>query len=197
MLMKLALAGEGGQGVQTVGEILATAAYNAGRQALYIPNFGVEQRGGVSIAFVQVDDAPIAAPKFRHADVAVALSDRATERVATYVGPQTTLVYDTSAGELDPAITSRAGRTVALPAIETAHRELTPRVFNMIILGAILGLAPVASGEAVSKAVEEELGYKFITRPELRELNYRALERGKELAGDNGGRRQEVGGQNL
>lgn len=183
MLTKLVLAGEGGQGVQTVGEILAAAAYNAGREALYIPNFGVEQRGGVSVAFVQVDDAPIPAPKFRTADMAVALSDRAVERVAPYLGPQTTLVYDTSIGEPDPAVTSRAARTVALPAVETAHRELHPRVFNMIVLGTVLGLAPVVPEKAVSAAVEEELGYKFVTRPELRELNYRALERGKELAG--------------
>jgi 2-oxoglutarate ferredoxin oxidoreductase subunit gamma len=51
-VIKIALAGEGGQGVQSIAEILAEAANEGGKNALYIPNFGVEQRGGVSIAFV-------------------------------------------------------------------------------------------------------------------------------------------------
>lgn len=64
-VFKVAIAGEGGQGVQSIAEILAEAANEEGKNALYIPNFGVEQRGGVSIAFVQVSDGDIGAPKFR------------------------------------------------------------------------------------------------------------------------------------
>jgi 2-oxoglutarate ferredoxin oxidoreductase subunit gamma len=40
-LVRIALAGEGGQGVQSVAEILAEAAYNENKQAIYIPNFGL------------------------------------------------------------------------------------------------------------------------------------------------------------
>lgn len=43
---KIALAGEGGQGVQSVAMILTEAAALEGKEILYIPNFGVEQRGG-------------------------------------------------------------------------------------------------------------------------------------------------------
>ena len=53
---KIVLAGEGGQGVQSIAKILVEAGYEAGKQILYIPNFGVEQRGGVSIAFCQIAD---------------------------------------------------------------------------------------------------------------------------------------------
>lgn len=49
--VKIALAGEGGQGVQSVAGIMVEAANDSGREALYIPNFGVEQRGGVSVAY--------------------------------------------------------------------------------------------------------------------------------------------------
>ena len=44
---KIVLAGEGGQGVQSIAKILVEAGYEAGKEVLYIPNFGVEQRGGV------------------------------------------------------------------------------------------------------------------------------------------------------
>ena len=79
-LIRIALAGEGGQGVQSIAEIMAEAAYENNQQALYIPNFGLEQRGGVSIAFIQFSEARIGAPKFQKADVVVALSARAVAR---------------------------------------------------------------------------------------------------------------------
>ena len=41
---KVVVAGEGGQGVQALAESLALAAFREGLEALYIPNFGIEQR---------------------------------------------------------------------------------------------------------------------------------------------------------
>ena len=76
-ITKIAIAGEGGQGVQMIAEILAEAANQMGKNAIYIPNFGVEQRGGVSIAFVQISDGPIGAPKFVEADILIPVSPRA------------------------------------------------------------------------------------------------------------------------
>ncbi|MGB4510981.1 MAG: 2-oxoacid:acceptor oxidoreductase family protein, partial [Thermacetogeniaceae bacterium] len=74
--VRIAIAGEGGQGVQSVAMILTEAAALDGKEFLYIPNFGVEQRGGVSIAFVQIGDEKIGAPKFKTGDIVIALSDR-------------------------------------------------------------------------------------------------------------------------
>ena len=47
MAIKIVLAGEGGQGVQIIANMLAESAYAEGKEAAYIPNFGVEQRGGI------------------------------------------------------------------------------------------------------------------------------------------------------
>ena len=93
---KITAAGVGGQGVQALAETLALAAYRAGLNALYIPNFGIEQRGGVSLAFVQISQEPIGAPKFLRADLAAALSPRALHRSGQYLGPQTIVLYDNS-----------------------------------------------------------------------------------------------------
>ena len=78
---RIIVAGEGGQGIQVVGEILAAAAYHAGLEALYIPNFGVEQRGGAS-TFVQVSDAP-SELRSSDADIMAVLSRRAFEQQGT------------------------------------------------------------------------------------------------------------------
>lgn len=179
---RIVLAGEGGQGVQSVAEIIAEAAYEEGKQALYIPNFGVEQRGGVSVAYVQISDEHIGSPKFQTGDIVVALSDRAVHRTRQYVGPKTTFVYDSGIKGLEKGdLPENAARVLAIPAIESAKSEFHPRVFNIIIMGAVVGATKVISLQRAKAAIEKKLGYKFEKQPELRDLNFRAMERGVNL----------------
>lgn len=181
-IARIVLGGEGGQGVQTIAEILAEAAYRSGLEALYIPNFGVEQRGGVSLAFVQLGDEVVAVPKFRRAQVVVALSDRAIQRTADYVTRETTFIYEASAA-VDPSFLPReAGRLLPVPAVKLATEHLHPRVFNVLILGTVVGVVDMVEETALKAALEGLLGHKFALKPELRELNYRALGEGRELA---------------
>lgn len=179
--VKIALAGEGGQGVQSVAQILAEAANDEHREALYIPNFGVEQRGGVSVAYLQIGDEKIEAPKFQTGDIVVALSDRAVHRTRQYVGPKTIFVYDASIENVEDALPKNAAKILAIPALHTAKEELHPRVFNVIIMGAVIQATGVVKPEDAKAAIEKKLGYKFEKEPKLRDLNYRALERGMEL----------------
>lgn len=181
-LVRIALAGEGGQGVQAIAEIMAEAAYENNQQALYIPNFGLEQRGGVSIAFIQFSDRRIGAPKFQKADIVVALSERAVARTKDYSGPETLFVYDSSFNIAPEDFPKVARKIIGIPAIDTSNEVLHPRVFNIIIMGAVIGMSHVVSFEDAKKALEHKLGYKFVQDPKLRELNYRALEMGKEMA---------------
>ncbi|MDR3589921.1 MAG: 2-oxoacid:acceptor oxidoreductase family protein [Negativicutes bacterium] len=231
-VIKIALAGEGGQGVQSIAEILAEAANEDGKNALYIPNFGVEQRGGVSIAFVQISDGPIGAPKFQKADILIPLSPRAVKRTRMHAGKDTVYIYDNSliqeaevndnvvgmqyydvtvpcptadepnqdlqqdmiAGEpktcsftkpgpgVDPAdIPSDVARVIPIPANDIAKDELHPRVFNIIILGAVIAATEVLPLETIKTALDTKLGDKFKNNPQLREMNFKALERGYEL----------------
>lgn len=181
--VKICLAGEGGQGVQSVAEIIAAAANAEGREALYIPNFGVEQRGGVSIAYLQIDDQPIGAPKFDKADILVALSDRAVRRCGQYVDENTVYVYDASIEGVEDALPKEgeAKKVLAIPALEISKNELHPRVFNILIMGAVLGATGVIPVDAAKAAIEKKLGYKFEQNPQLRELNFKAIDRGIEL----------------
>ena len=181
-LIRVALAGEGGQGVQSIAEIISEAAFNEGKQTIYIPNFGIEQRGGVSVAFIQVSDTRIGAPKFEKADVVVALCSRAIARTAVYSNEDTLFVYD-SASEAEQAdFPVAAKRIIGIPAIDTANNELHPRVFNIIILGAVIGLSQLVSFKAVGDALMYQLGSKFEKNPRLKEMNFKALEIGKQLA---------------
>lgn len=232
-VIKIALAGEGGQGVQSIAEILAEAANAGGKQAIYIPNFGVEQRGGVSIAYVQISDDAIGAPKFQKADILIPLSPRAVKRTRMHAGRDTIYIYDNSlvtVGEVNdnivglqyfdvtppnptagapnkdlpqdmidgepktasftkpgpgvhPADIPSVKKVVAIPANDMAKNEagLHPRVFNVIILGAVIAATEVLPLDQIKQALDVKLGDKFKSNPELRTMNFRALERGYQL----------------
>lgn len=176
---RIVLAGEGGQGVQSVAKILVEAGYEAEKKVLYIPNFGVEQRGGVSIAFCQISDEEIGEPRFSKADIVVMLSDRAIERCSVYVDENTTVIYDTSVCHTKPNV--KAKEVIGLPANQIANDELSARVFNIIVLGVILKATEVVDIDYAKKAMEKALGKKFDAKPQLRELNFKAMERGMDL----------------
>ena len=179
---KIVLAGEGGQGVQSIAKILVEAGYLANKKILYIPNFGVEQRGGVSIAFCQVSDEEIGEPRFSKGDIVIMLSDRAVDRCACYVDENTTVVYDDSVCNKKPELNAK--RIIGIPANKIANDELSSRVFNIIILGVVLKATNVLDLNHIKNAMEEALGKKFEAKPELRELNYKALDRGINLISD-------------
>ena len=172
---KIVLAGEGGQGVQSIAKILVEAGYEAGKQVLYIPNFGVEQRGGVSIAFCQIADEP----RFAKGDIIIMLSDRAIDRCEAYVSENSTVVYDTSVCTKKPQV--KCKQVIGVDANKIANEKLSARVFNIIILGVLLAATNVLRLEDIKNAMEMALGKKFDAKPELRELNYKALEMGMEL----------------
>ena len=84
MIIKILLAGDGGQGIQTIAELICKAAFQKNWHVSYIPNYGLEQRGGVSLAFVQISDKEIAYPKFVEPDILLLMSEQARARVKNY-----------------------------------------------------------------------------------------------------------------
>lgn len=89
MFKRILIAGDGGQGVQTIAGIITQAAFDKGWQVSFIPNYGLEQRGGVSLAFIQISDTPVTYPKFSRADFLIVLSGQAKERTKNYAQEDT------------------------------------------------------------------------------------------------------------
>ncbi len=162
--MKILLVGEGGQGVQLIAEVLAHAAFLEGKEASLIPNFGVEQRGGVSLAFIIVgEDASY--PKFDKADILAIFCDRAWERVKNYLRKDTKVF-------LGPAVT-RTKSSEKYFWVE--RRDLPSQVWNIVVLGEILNSTNLVSKKSIFQVLEEKLALKFQKDSTLRQLNVRAL----------------------
>ncbi len=84
MIIKILLSGDGGQGIQLMSDLICRSAIEQGFFVSHIPNYGLEQRGGVSLAFIQISDSEIVYPKFSKPDVKVVLSEQARERAKNY-----------------------------------------------------------------------------------------------------------------
>ena len=63
METNLCVAGFGGQGVMTLGKILAQAACDStDKHVTFFPSYGAEQRGGTANCFVVISDDEVGAP---------------------------------------------------------------------------------------------------------------------------------------
>lgn len=175
---RILIAGEGGQGIQALAMILTKSAFLSGKQVTYMPNFGVEQRGGVSLAFIQTSDLLISFPKFHHADVVVVLAERAVSRVERYFTKDTVLVFDNSLIS-EEKLEKYKLEKIAIPASKISKEKLVPKSFNIIILGALfahLGLRYKMGEEEIEKFFRE----KYHKEPQLKYLNKKAFEIGFE-----------------
>ena len=92
MKFKILLAGDGGQGVQTIAKIVSECFFAKNFEVSSIPNYGLEQRGGVSLSFIQVSDKKIFYPKFAKADFLLLMSDQARERTLEHVSDDTEII---------------------------------------------------------------------------------------------------------
>lgn len=178
---RILIAGEGGQGIQSLAMILVRAYFELNRRVTYLPNFGVEQRGGVSLAFIQVSDILESFPKFEKADIVVLFSPRAVGRIEDYFTKNTLLVFD---NHLIPAksLAHLRAEKMAIPATYLAKEKLVPRVFNVIMLGVLA----TEIGRVKNKVFFEEIAGQFSGKikkePELKHFNMRAFELGQDIA---------------
>ncbi|MBI5023153.1 MAG: 2-oxoacid:acceptor oxidoreductase family protein [Candidatus Magasanikbacteria bacterium] len=91
-ILKILLAGDGGQGIQLLSDIICRSAIDQGLQAASIPNYGLEQRGGVSLSFVQVGIKEIIYPKFTKPNILLIMSEQARARVKQHQFAETKII---------------------------------------------------------------------------------------------------------
>lgn len=178
---RIIVCGEGGQGVLSIAKIIATVAWRQGKKATYMPYFTTEKQGGVSIGFAQIGDTPIPFPKFDQADMAVALSQRALERLRPYLKKDTIIIANSYlVRDLNSVA---AWKPKAVDAMAVARDRLKkPRTFNMVIMGAMLRYLPGLTQEGFAGALEKTFKDKYVRDPELKALNEQAFKAGFESA---------------
>jgi len=174
------VSGEGGQGVLSIAKIIAKASWAQGKQTSYVPYFSTEKRGGISTAMTKISDDSISFPKFAKADLWVALSQRAVERIKPFLKDDSVVIVNSFLVKDVSAIAKWNPHEINATTI--AKEELKkPRTFNMVIMGAMLNFVPGVSKEGFEAALEKQFKDKYERDPELKDMNHKAFELGFNL----------------
>lgn len=184
MPTKIILAGEGGQGVQAIAKIIALAAQKSNKYSSYLASFGVEQRGGVSLAFVQISSQPIPYPRFQKADIVVAFCNRSIATLKSFVRENSFFIYDNSAIDSHhlEKIKANIREYLAMPAQKLGLEKFTSKVSNVILLGGITAHLKEINFQEFENAILAEFAEKIAKKPEIKNLNLNALKAGLEIA---------------
>ena len=179
-MKKILIAGEGGQGVQTISKILLDILNTKDYQISFVPNYGVEQRGGVSLGYIQFGKENIYYPKFLKADIMIILSERAFKRADDYINKDSIIIYNADLIK-DPTI-KQLKNSYGF-AFDTLSKEVgSQRVMNMIVLGTIIkSIKDFIGLDDVKKLVDHKFESKYTQKPELKILNDKAIELGYGL----------------
>jgi 2-oxoglutarate ferredoxin oxidoreductase subunit gamma len=179
MMTKILLAGEGGQGIQTIAKALAKSAVAAGHECTYIPSFGVEQRGTPSVAFITISKEEIRYPRFDTADYVIVLQKRAIHSVTPYISLNTKVIFDSSVISAND-LPSRSSMIFGIPATKYAYEKFVPKIFNVIVLGKISRMLNLPE-DKVWESIEKVLGKKFKAKPEIEKQNREAFLFGRDI----------------
>lgn len=176
MKQEVIISGFGGQGVLSMGKILAYSGLMEGKEVTWMPAYGPEQRGGTANVTVIVSDERISSPILSKYDVAIVLNQPSLDKFETKVKPGGILIYD-GFGIINPP-TRKDISIYRIDAMDKAAELKNAKVFNMIVLGGLLKVCSVVSDNGVEKALYKTLPERHHA---LIPLNMKAIQEGKTI----------------
>ena len=171
-MIRILLAGQGGQGVLSAGKFLAESGLHEGKEVTYLPAYGPEMRGGTANCSVIISEHPIASPLCNTPDVLIAMNGPSFHKFAPRVRSGGIIIVNGSvsdcyAGRDDVRICDVAAGDIALEAGDV-------RSANMVMLGAFIAL----TGDVRERSIFNCLNEKFVGKPNVLGCNRRAFEAG-------------------
>ena len=175
MTEEIIIAGFGGQGVLSMGKILAYSGIMHGQEVSWMPSYGPEMRGGTANVTVILSDEPISSPYLHLFDTAIILNQQSMDKFEESVKPGGTLLYDPNGiidhpTRTDIEIYQIEGRKYAA---ELGNKKIS----NMIVLGAFLKEKPIVDVQNVVDALKKSVSQRH---HHLIPLNEEALKLGME-----------------
>ncbi|MCF2603453.1 2-oxoacid:acceptor oxidoreductase family protein [Parabacteroides distasonis] len=176
MKKEIIIAGFGGQGVLSMGKILAYAGLLEGKEVSWMPSYGPEQRGGTANVTVILSDERISSPVLNQYDIAIILNQPSMDKFEDKIKPGGILIYD---GYGIHTLTNRTDITIyRVDAMDTATEMQNEKAFNMLILGGLLQVEPLVQIENVLLGLKKSLPERH---HHLLPMNEAAIHKGMEI----------------
>lgn len=174
MTKTIRIAGFGGQGVMLLGQVLAYSATLKGLNAIWVPTYGPETRGGTANCMVTISDEPIYSPVFKDSDDLIVLNEPSYLKFKNTLKNKGYMLYNESLIHLqNPNSITVAG----IKANDLAKELNEPKTINMILLGKYLKDTNLFKKEEVIEALKYYFGSK---KEHLIDINKKAIDLGFE-----------------
>lgn len=171
---RMVFSGSGGQGVITAAIILAEAAVlYENLMAVQSQSYGPEARGGATRSDVVISDTEIHYPKVIQPNLLVCLTQEAYNQFYPIIRPGGLLITDTRFVKTQKKVDALQKE---LPMYETTMEKIGKSiVFNICMLGAVIGLTDLVRSNSVIKVLQNRIPSGFL------DINREALNLGIEL----------------
>jgi len=176
MTEEIIIAGFGGQGVLSMGKILAYSGIMQDQEVSWMPSYGPEMRGGTANVTVILSDDRVSSPVLQSYDTAILLNQQSMDKFESRVKPGGLLIYDPNGITRHPE--REDIRIFQVEATEEAVRMKSPITFNMVVLGAYIKVKPVVDFDNVIKGLRKSLPERH---HHLIPVNEKAIHRGMEI----------------
>jgi 2-oxoglutarate ferredoxin oxidoreductase subunit gamma len=171
---EILIAGFGGQGVMSMGQLIAYAGMKEGKYVSWLPSYGPEQRGGTANCAVVVSGEQVGSPLVSQPTTAIVLNNPSYDKFEPTVRPGGLLIVNAS---LISKLSERTDiKVMNIKATELANELGNPKIANMILLGAFLEITGILSDDSILEALKKVLSPE---KHSLLEINKRALARGR------------------
>ena len=149
------IGGTGGQGVITIGYVMAQAAYEAYKYVTRFPIYMATMRGGAALCTVIFSNEEIASPILSQFDHAITMENGTFGRFEGGINSGGKLIYNSSIVNLDDEKKEKMDcKLFDVPVTELARDMGAPYMANMVMLGAYREIMGVLSEDLVKDAMK-------------------------------------------
>ena len=172
---EIIIAGFGGQGVLSLGKILAYSGIMENLEVSWFPSYGPEMRGGTANVTVILSNERISSPVLNVYDTAIIFNQQSLDKFELKVKPGGVLLYEPNGITRHPQ-----RKDINIYQIEATKEAATlgnTKVMNMVALGAFLKIKPIVKFENVIKGLKKSLPERY---HHLISINEQAIKIGME-----------------
>ncbi len=171
---RIVFSGSGGQGVITAAIILAkAAAIFEGKNAIQSQSYGAAARGGATRTDIVIADSEINFPKVIQPNILVSLTQESYNKFSPIIRPGGLLLVDSKYVTIGKKVDAKHK---VLPMFDTVTKGIgKPIVFNICMLGALIGITKLIKPESILKVLETTIPKDFM------EMNKKALAMGIKM----------------
>jgi len=175
---EIKIAGFGGQGVLSLGIVLAYMGVKHGYKVSWLPSYGPEMRGGTANCHVKISNKKIGSPVVSYPTVLIAMNRPSLDKFENDVISGGVIFYDSSL--IDSAPSREDVTIIPIPATRIADEIGSTKMANMVMIGAFVKYFDLMDIDYIVISLDEVMKSK-----KLVDMNKLAIRKGVEYLFDN------------